>query len=69
MVSVAHMSVSWSSFEASTFKRVWTICHWYLGMPQGRGSIGWRGSVYPGTWHMRLTGAKAALARQQPWHR
>jgi len=45
MVSVAHMSAGGSS-RASTFKRVWTICHWYPGMPQGRGSIGWRGSVY-----------------------
>ena len=48
MVSVAHMSASGSSW-ASTFTRVWTMCHWYPGMPQGRGSIGWRGSVYPGT--------------------
>ncbi len=28
MVSVAHMSAGGSS-RASTFKRVWTICHWY----------------------------------------
>ena len=54
MVSVAHMSAGWSSW-ASTFKRVWTICHWYPGMPQGRGSIGWRGSVYPGTGEPHVT--------------
>ena len=50
MVSVAHMSAGGSS-RASTFKRVWTICHWYPVMIQGRGSVWQPGSVYLGTSH------------------
>ena len=54
MVSVAHMSAGGSS-RASTFKRVWTICHWYPVMPQGRGSVWQPGSVYLGTGEPHVT--------------